>query len=169
MSQRINISVPDELYQKMQIYKERLNISRICQSAIRNYVMIEELYDQKEDRLDEMAIRFKKEREEYGKPFYEEGFKDGTNDGLQCDFQWMYTIWTHRFELSSEELFDMGCTKSTRQKVENEELETDLDFFVIFDHIKDIYFDGWVMGFFGVWERVAKKINLQNVYVDSAS
>lgn len=164
MSQRINISIPDELYEKMQAFKDRLNISKLCQGAIHRAITIEELRDQTSEEIDILAVSFKKEREGYGQAFREEGFKDGTRDGFRCDFQWMYTIWTHRDAESPEKLCEMGSTKETREKVENEQLETDLDFFLWFDHVKDLYFKGWLEGFLDVWERVSQKMNLEDHY-----
>ncbi len=164
MSQRINISVPDELYEKMQAFKDRLNISKLCQSVIHRAITIEELRDQTSEEIDRLAGSFKKEREEYGQAFREEGFKDGTRDAFRCDFQWMYTIWTHRDAESPEKLCEMGSTKDTREKVENEQLETGLDFFLCFDHVKDLYFKGWLEGFLDVWERVSQKMNLGDHY-----
>ena len=164
MSQRINISIPDELYEKMQVYKERLNISKLCQRAIHHAVIIEDLRDQTNEEIDKLAISFKKEREEYGQTFREEGFKDGTRDAFKCDFQWMYTIWTHRDAVPPKELFERGSTKESREKVENEQLETNLDFFISFEHVKDLYFKGWCEGFIDVWKRVSKKMNLEDHY-----
>jgi len=70
----------------------------------------------------------------------------------------MYIIWTHRYAKTPEKLFEMGSSKETAEKVKNEELETDLDFFICFDHIRDLYFRGWLDGFIDVWERVWKKL-----------
>lgn len=162
MSQRINISVPDNLYEKMQAYKDRLNVSRLCQNAIQRAVKIEDLRDQTSEKVDKLVISFEKEREEYGQAFHDEGFRDGTRDAFKCDFQWMYTIWTHRDAESPEKLFEMGSTQTTMVKIENEQLETNLDFFLCFDHVKDLYFKGWLEGFLDVWERVSQKMNLKD-------
>lgn len=164
MSQRINISLPDDLYEKMQAYKDRLNVSKLCQSAIQRAVTIEELRDQTSEKVDKLAISFENEREEYGQAFRKEGFRDGTRDAFKCDFQWMYTIWTHRDAEPPEKLFQMGSTNATIEKIEKEELETDLDFFLCFDHVKDLYFKGWLAGFVDVWERVSQKMNLKDYY-----
>lgn len=164
MSQRINISVPDELFEKMQAYKDRLNVSKLCQNAIQRAVAIEEQRDRTNGDIDRLAIAFERERMQYGQAFREEGFRDGTNDGLACDFQWMYTIWTHRDAEPPEKLFEMAATKETTEKVQNEQLETDLDFFICFDHVKDLYFKGWLDGFLDVWDRVAEKMNLKDHY-----
>ena len=164
MSQRINISVPNELYEKIQAFKGRLNISKLCQSVIQRAIIIEELRDQTKKEIDRLAVSFEKEREEYGQAFSEEGLRDGTRDAFRCDFQWMYTIWTHRDAESPEKLCEMGSTKETREKVENEQLETGLDFFLCFNHVKDLYFKGWLEGFLDVWERVSQKMNLEDHY-----
>jgi len=162
MSQRINISVPDELYEKIQDFKDLLNISKLCQNAILKAVKLEELRDQTGGEIDKLAVSFNKEREEYGQKFKEEGFKDGTRDAFSCDFQWMYTIWTHRDAETPEKLYEMGATKETTEKVENEKLDTDLDFFICFDHVKDLYFKGWLEGFLDVWDRVAQKMSIED-------
>ena len=165
MSQRINISVPDELYEKIQAFKDRLNISKLCQNAILRAVKLEELRNQTRREIDKLAASFNKEREEYGQKFQEEGFKDGTRDAFRTDFQWMYTIWTHRDAEPPEKLCEMGATKETTEKVESQHLKADLDFFLCFDHVKDLYFKGWLEGFLDVWERVSQKMNLKDSHL----
>ena len=162
MSQRINISVSDELYEKMQAFKKRLNISKLCQNAILRAVKLEELRDQTRMEIDKLAVSFNKEREEYGRKFREEGFRDGTRDAFSCDFQWMYSISMHQDAETPEKLCEMGATRETIEKVENQKLETDLDFFICFDHIKGFYFKGWLEGFLDVWERVTQKMSLED-------
>jgi hypothetical protein len=162
MSQRINISVPDDLYQKMQSFKDSLNVSKICQDAIRREIMLKELREETVSDIDKLAASFQKERKVYGHGFWEEGFKDGTKDAFKTDFQWMYTIWTHRDAESDDKLFEMGASKETTEKVQNEEFETDLGFFIDFDHIADLYYSGWVEGFLDVWGRVSKKLSIDS-------
>ena len=38
MSKPINISIPEELYDKLQNYKHLINISKVCQEAIENII-----------------------------------------------------------------------------------------------------------------------------------
>jgi post-segregation antitoxin (ccd killing protein) len=35
MSKRLNISIPEELYNQLQAYKDRMNISKVCQHGLR--------------------------------------------------------------------------------------------------------------------------------------
>src|SRR5882724_2285192 len=65
MSQRINISVSDDLYQKIQAFKDGLNISKLCQDALRQAVSIEEFRSQVGEDIERLAIAFKKEREKF--------------------------------------------------------------------------------------------------------
>jgi len=168
MSQRINISVSDDLYQKIQAFKDGLNISKLCQDALRQAVSIEEFRSQVGEDIERLAIAFKKEREEYGRKFWEEGFRDGTKDAFKMDYQLLYDIEQRSVTYCEppREVFELGASKDTREKVESnlEGITKHGSFhdspYYDFDDFGDFYFDGWVAGCIDVWERVCTKLSI---------
>ncbi|MEH1779701.1 MAG: hypothetical protein V7L26_11410 [Nostoc sp.] len=43
MAQRITITLPDNLHERLQMFKESLNVSGVCQQAIDLAIQIEEI------------------------------------------------------------------------------------------------------------------------------
>ncbi len=159
MAQRINISIPDELNEKMQLFKERLNISKLCQNAIQQAITIEELKDQTNDEYERKAVACKKEREDLGKGFREEGFKDGYKDVLHSNFFNMFQMSQHYpCSMSPKEAFQSYASHENTEKIESKKLETVLeDPFSGFEDVEDLYFEGWADGFRAGVERVFEK------------
>jgi len=157
MSQRINISVPDELYEKMQTFKDQLNISKICQKAITRSISIEEIRSQTGEEVEKLAAVYRKEIEIYGENFKEEGFRDGTRDAFEHDFNWMNTVWLSR-DFEAEEFFELGASKESRRKVGDHEYETS-DTLSVHKFSKKFYLEGWVKGHIDVLERVMEKLS----------
>jgi hypothetical protein len=163
MSQRINISVPDDLYQKIQTFKERLHVSRICQEALLRAIRIEEMRSQVDDDIEQLAIVFKEERKEYSQKFYEEGFRDGMKDAFKTDYEWMCQV-AYRRDAPPEEVFEIGASKDTDEKLANNAFETaDMtDDGYLLDDAHDFYVEGWVAGFIDVWYRVCAKLSIHD-------
>src|SRR5712691_9899852 len=147
MSQRINISVPDDLYQKIQTFKERLHVSRICQEALLRAIHIEEIRSQADEDIEQLAIVFKEERKEHSREFFEEGFRDGIKDAFKTDYEWMCQV-AYGQDDPPEEVFEAGASKDTDEKLANDAFETtDLTCVgYLLDDARDFYVQGWVAG-----------------------
>ncbi len=164
MAQRVNISVPDDLFGKMQIFKDRLNISRICQGAIMRAIKLEEIKEKAMPDIENLAVRLRKEREDTGQVFKEEGFKDGIKDAYKMGFEEIYTLQLHQDAESPKELFDWYASKQTKEKVERqsheegEKIEADFGPFLGFDDIRDLYSRGWLDGVLHTWNQVKDKL-----------
>jgi hypothetical protein len=167
MAQRINISVPDDLYQKIQTFRERLPISRLCQETLARAVAIEELRSQAAEDIDRLAIVFKQESDAYGQDFREEGFRDGMKDAFKTDYHSMCELWMHSEAGDPpEELFNSGASQDTSEKVASNNVGIDEDgvflnhFSLPFDEFSNFYYEGWVAGFLDVWQRVCAKLSI---------
>jgi hypothetical protein len=158
MSQRINISVPDELYQKIQHFKERLNMSRICRGAIIHAIHIEEMRDQVDEDIEKLATVFREERKESNRGFFKEGFKDGMKDALRMDYERMSSVAFAQED--SEEVFEAGASEDSLEKRENAAFETATGIIVGYaeDDARYFYVEGWADGFSDVWRRVCEKL-----------
>ncbi|HNQ64512.1 MAG TPA: hypothetical protein PK004_07495 [Smithella sp.] len=80
MAQKITISVPDELYEKMQAWKSSLNFSRVFQNAVSKIIQKKENLTSKirnEIEFSSIVDRLKKEKVDYELNIAEWGKKDG--------------------------------------------------------------------------------------------
>ena len=162
MSQRINISVPDDLYQKIQTFKERLPMSRICQEALLRAVRIEEMRSEVNEDIEKLVIVFKHEREENSRAFFEEGFRDGMKDTFKMDYEWMCHV-AYEQDGPPEEVFELGASKDTAEKLAHNAFETTgPGFGYALDDARAFYVEGWVDGFQDVWKRVCTKLAIHD-------
>jgi hypothetical protein len=80
MVQRITLSLPDELHEQIQKYKDEMNLSGIFQDAVSKAIEKKEAFKQrlKEATTMEAVIeRLKQEKQNAGNDYYEIGQKDG--------------------------------------------------------------------------------------------
>lgn len=87
MSERINISIPDDLYERLSHVKDKLNVSKLCQEAIKHAVRVEEVRAKAMADIESLVERLKEEELQYGKKYIDEGFECGVKDafGLSLD------------------------------------------------------------------------------------
>lgn len=84
MAMRISISVPEELYNDLDAHKERMNVSKICQDAIRREIDMQKLKNM--DDMDSVIERLRSERREHIQWCRDMGAKDGANDAKDLSF-----------------------------------------------------------------------------------
>ena len=86
MAHRINISIPDSLFEKLKNYKDCLNISKISQKAITHAINLEEVKNTAIPDMNELTTRLKAEKAEYVKIYQDEGFKDGLKEAYKLSY-----------------------------------------------------------------------------------
>ena len=86
MAQRINISIPDSLFEKLKNFKNCLNISKISQKAIAHAINLEEVKNTAIPNMNELITRLKAEKAEYVKIYQDEGFKDGLKEAYKLSY-----------------------------------------------------------------------------------
>jgi hypothetical protein len=87
LSQRINISVSDALYERLQRTKDGINISQICQSAIETAVTIEEIKLKDVPPMDKLVERLRIEKEDSDTQSRIDGIEAGKEDALEMSFE----------------------------------------------------------------------------------
>ena len=92
MVQRINVSVPDDLFEQIKNYKDDLNLSGIFQKAVAEKIEAKEKYRQfKEQKrgksMQDIISRLKKEKEEFETSSYEDGRKEGYALATDLNFE----------------------------------------------------------------------------------
>jgi hypothetical protein len=88
MVKRISVSISDELHSRLQLVKNSLKISKICQESISDAISQIELAESKDSKKLELLVnRLRKEKQRKLQPFYMEGFHDGQNDAYSIDLE----------------------------------------------------------------------------------
>lgn len=123
MAKRLSVSVPEDLFEKLQQYKNTLKLSKICQEALSDAVKKAELVEanNSHEKFHDLVDRLRKDKKQKSMPFYEEGFRDGIEDA--------YAINSKQFEGYQYEkdvvdpfypldMLDMVASDRTRNKHE---------------------------------------------------
>lgn len=168
MSERINISIPGDLHERLSHFKDRLNMSKICQEAISHAVRIEEIKEKGEENMESLVARLKEESMQYGREYIEKGFELGAKDayGLSldnfCEIQYFHEgeyvgqlggdlpTYKDMFDFASEETKNV-LDELSFESHEKWGLETMLKPNRFFIH-------GWLNGVRHIWEKVRSEI-----------
>jgi len=87
MVKRLSISVPDDLFSRIQRFKDKLQVSGICQNALNSAVGQYEILAKEipPSRFEILVERLKKSVKAKNRAFYEEGYRDGREDAFVID------------------------------------------------------------------------------------
>lgn len=142
MSERLTVTIPDGLYERLQKVKSHLNISSACAACIEHVVVIEEL--KKSDKnMDNALTRLRIEKKEFEKAFTIDAFKDGQNDAL---------------ELSYEEFLEIeadSLSKSLMKWIDNRRI---LNIENLSGEKEELYIKGWKEGVLNIWNNLKTEL-----------
>lgn len=123
MAKRLSVSVTEDLYEKLQQFKNTLKkpISKICQEALLDEVKKAELIEgnTSHEKFLDLVDRLRKEKKQKNMPFYEEGFRDGIEDAYVInskqfeDYQYEKNVVDPFYPL---DMLDMVASDRTRNK-----------------------------------------------------
>jgi len=94
MVERFTISMPDELFKRLQEVKQEMNVSGICQEALDREITLAELRQKgsKTMSIEDAKARLHKEKETQEKQSFDEGFKQGKEAALKTSYEEMKAI-----------------------------------------------------------------------------
>ena len=118
MTQRINISIPDSLFEKLKNHKDCLNISKISQKAIAHAINLEEAKKTAIPDINELITRLKAEKAGYVKIYQDEGFKDGLKEAYQLSYDSFLFIRDYQDYEDIEIVFGNIASKKSTTKFE---------------------------------------------------
>lgn len=143
--QRITISVPSSLYNRLQEVKDSLNVSQICQKAITYAVEYEEIKKMEGSEMDKITERLKKEKEESEKEDRENGKKAGFNDAKQMSYKDLKFVMR---ELETRE--EMANSQASYDELSNnifDRFDKEDGYWMDMDDADpDVYLEGWLEG-----------------------
>jgi len=171
MAARINISIPEDLHERLTRFKDNLNMSRICQEAIGRAVRLEELKAENTD-IETLVERLKEEELQVAQKYVDEGFECGVKDayGLSLDQFLQIDTWgSDNYDWHDESAPFFPSKETVRALKEFDERTNFIDGewnMVSNDHPgmyyalepKNYFVRGWMDGVFNVWKEVKYKL-----------
>ncbi|MGB3496508.1 MAG: hypothetical protein WBA57_27520 [Elainellaceae cyanobacterium] len=162
MTKQIAVTMPDSLYERLQVVKGRFVVSAVCQDAIERAIEIEEINMKEIPSMDKLIERLKIQAEQESEDWRKQGSKDGQEGATDLDLA--------DFRLFEKlEYSDAGVMRVS--------LNDDFYRSTAFDYIKEqwlegdyyrdnggpegdseeAYLEGWVKGALLVWEQIKAK------------
>lgn len=142
MAERITITIPNDLHERLQAVKDALNVSRICKEGLEAAIRIEELKKEKSPNMDTLIERLQLEKDQDAAKWKQEGAVEGKKDAL---------------DLSYSEFKDLESQQSVTDDLTNwieenhfENMEGFVD--------KDAFLEGWLEGVLSVWEEAKESL-----------
>jgi hypothetical protein len=103
VAERITITIPDDLHKRLQVVKENLNVSALCQKAIEQAVRLEEIKKMTDIPARERVIeRLRIERQKSEEEWFDCGKSDGLKDAEDLsyeDFEQLWKLYDSKIEI----------------------------------------------------------------------
>lgn len=155
MAQRITSTIPDDLHERLQVVKEGINVSGVCQRAIYLAIQIEEIKARTDIPSMEKALaRLSKEKQNTSAKWKQTGFIEGVEDATE--------------KLSYKELKYIGEGGDINKSMRGGNYEPPISGWI--EHLNcekydeeedfefDIYISGWVDGVTHVWKELKDQL-----------
>ena len=143
VAERITITLPNDLYKRLQTVKDKLNVSGLCQTTIERAVTIEEIKLKDIAVMDKVVERLRLEKQEANQEWKETGLSDGLEDAHELSYEDFRAI--EKGGISSDHRYWV------LQKNFNYDVQPDSDEF-------DVYLEGWTEGVLHFWDEIKNRI-----------
>ena len=80
MSKPVSITIPDDLYERLQKVKSNISISGECQEALERAVHIQELLTERIKTMENRMEVLSAQKEKYDQQYFDQGHEDGVKD-----------------------------------------------------------------------------------------
>lgn len=137
VAQRITVTIPDQLHERLQQVKDKLNISGLCQQAIEKAVEIEEIKFKDVPNMEKLLERLRMEKQQSEDNWKKEGIKDGRADAM---------------DLSYDEFRALEGNEDIPDNIEIWVRDRNMEYLENLD--EEAYLEGWKEGALSVWEQV---------------
>ena len=151
MVQRLTITVPDELNNRLRNVKGKFNISGICQSAIEKVVEFEEFKLEIQTLPEKYQLKLQKEKEMRSKELIKEAKQQAFQDGFiapeKCDFKYEDFLIFEKGDLPKwfDEWFPRYIDTNTK-RIDSEICE------------QFNYQESFIQGILGYWKEIKDKV-----------
>jgi post-segregation antitoxin (ccd killing protein) len=158
-SERITVTVPRDLFNRLQEVKDGINISRVCQEGLAMAVKLEEIKNRKgDDTMKALAEKLKVQKKASQKQDKEAGFEAGHERALEFDYEDFKKLEEIAVAWKGwrGDLFQLVTSIIGPERFE--ELFWDTDRGAEFFTDGEAYLEGYIGGVMEVWRRVKGKI-----------
>ncbi|MGQ0751219.1 MAG: hypothetical protein ACT4PS_11840 [Betaproteobacteria bacterium] len=144
---RLNITVPDELYARIEKWRERLNLSRICQDAIGRELEKLELVPEDVRKMQEALARLGQEKAKVERACFRKGVYDGLEWAREADYA-LLKRWGERTpaEGAAEEVLRGPAAATATAHSDST------------DWHPQPYAEGWIAGVRQFWDRAKARL-----------
>jgi hypothetical protein len=145
MAQRINITINDGLFERLQTVKDYFNVSRICQEALELEVSLQELRIKslEVNDMDKIIERLRLEKVEHDKIYRNDGYKEGLDDAKSMSYEEFVQVVQSNVDIYETLVWGNWLGAKI------EDLEHDDAAFV-----RESYLEGWLEGVNEFWENI---------------
>jgi len=140
MSQRVTVTLSDELYQELQAIKAEINVSGVFQAAIEEVIRMKQIKTKNAPTKEKMIERLRMEKREANKIWKETGFADGVKDAEELSYEEFRAI--EKNEVSED----------IREWIENRHIQ------YLENPDEDLYIEGWIEGALSIWDEIKAEI-----------
>lgn len=144
---RLNITIPDELYAALEMWRGRINISRVCQEAIaKELAKLQDLPRQAAE-LETLVDRLREEKATADRAFFAQGVSDGIAWARGASYQELRLRGERdQPDWRVQDSWPDALRRSARRYASDP----------VFD--EETYAKGWLAGVAEVWQRVKDKV-----------
>jgi predicted CopG family antitoxin len=143
VAERITITLPNDLYKRLQTVKDKLNVSGLCQTTIERAVTIEEIKLKDIAVMDKVVERLRLEKQEANQEWKETGLSHGLEDAQELSYDDFRAI--KKGEISEDN------REWVLEKNFDDDAKPDSDEF-------DVYLEGWTEGVLHFWDEIEDQI-----------
>lgn len=157
MSERITLTVPDDLYARIQVVKGKLNMSAVFQKAIEKAVALEEIEMKALSTKEKVIERLRVERQKSEQDWFDCGKSDGLRDAENLsydDFEQLWDLYESKYELERHNLwiklnqFPEDFHELLKERMEGYSPKPN----------KESYLAGWIDGVTDFWDEIKGEI-----------
>jgi len=145
MATKLTITIPDDLAERLDPWRERMNISRVCSEAIAKELAILADLPREVKELTDVIHRLRTEKAESNQQDYQTGFEDGMAYAHGATYD-EFVIWC---EPAMDEMHNLP-------EFANDHLNELLQEGDVLD--ARLYKQGWRAGMVAIWKRVKDKV-----------
>lgn len=161
MAKNLTITISEELNLRLKKVRKGFKISKICQKAIEQEIIIKELLEKTEK--DESAIhRLREEKKKWGQSYINEGQKIGLNAPKEINYSDYYIIYQEFNNVLSENIDPSDINKILKKSGCLDKCETIIKEMLLIDNInrvvRDLYLKGLIIGLVQFWEKIKDKV-----------
>lgn len=147
MAQRINITIPDGLFDRLQKVKSHFNISGVCREAIEREVVCLEFRIKETNDMNEIIDRLKQEKEKYDARYVNDGYVAGLEDAKNMSYEELAEIINSGNKFNDTDVWDSFQADAVSD-LQSEDPVFDLG----------SYSEGWFNGVNEFWGKVRSKV-----------